>query len=107
MWGAFGGLAVEALQFYSVLRRTGGWPWKTVGELDPGPLVMSVVIRVGVGLGLAAAAGDTGQIAGPLGAIAVGVAAPLLIEQMAQQLPASDVPSSSANLSDEGGNGAG
>jgi uncharacterized protein (DUF1501 family) len=45
------------------------------------------VIRVGVGFGLALAAAETGQVSGPLGAIAVGVAAPLLIEQMAKQVP--------------------
>jgi hypothetical protein len=50
-------------------------------------LAVSVVIRVGVGFGLASAAGLTGQVSGPLGAIAVGVAAPLLLEQMAKRLP--------------------
>jgi len=45
------------------------------------------VIRVGVGFGLALAAVETGQVSGPLGAIAVGVAAPLLIEQMAKLVP--------------------
>jgi hypothetical protein len=87
MWGGFGGLAVEAIQFYGALRRTGDWPWRIPGEPRPWPLAASVLIRVGVGLGLAFAAGDTGQIAGPIGAIAVGVAAPLLIEQMARQIP--------------------
>lgn len=87
LWGAFGGLAVEAVQFYGALRRAGGWPWKVPGELPLAPLALSVVIRVGLGLGLAAAAGSSGQVAGALGAIAVGVAAPLLIEQMAKQLP--------------------
>ena len=90
LWGAFGGLAVEAVQFLGALRRTADWPWRTPGEPSPGPLVASVVIRVGVGLGLAAAAGETGQIAGAFGAIAVGVAAPLVIEQMARQVPLSN-----------------
>jgi hypothetical protein len=87
LWGAFGGLAVEAIQFYGAIRRTGKWPWKTKGEPRPGPLAASVVIRVGVGFGLAFAAFETNQVSGPLGAIAVGVAAPLLIEQMAKRVP--------------------
>ncbi len=87
LWGAFGGLSVEAVQFYGAIRRTGTWPWKTKGEPRPLPLFVSVVIRVGVGFGLALAAVETGQVSGPLGAIAVGVAAPLLIEQMAKRVP--------------------
>ena len=85
-WGAFGGLSVEAIQFYGAIRRNGKWPWKIKGEPGPLPLLVSVVIRVGVGLGLALAAGQTGQVSGPLGAIAVGVAAPLLIEQMSKRV---------------------
>lgn len=87
VWGAFGGLAVEAIEFYGAIRRVKGWPWKVAGEPPPLPLAVSVAIRVGLGLGLALAAGQTRQISGPIGAIAVGVAAPLLIEQMAKQVP--------------------
>jgi len=87
LWGAFGGLSVEAVQFYGVIRRTGKWPWKIKGEPRPLALFISVMIRVGVGFGLALAAVETGQVSGPLGVIAVGVAAPLLIEQMAKRVP--------------------
>ena len=93
LWGAFGGLAVEAIQFYGAIKRTGDWPWKIKGEPGPGPLAVSVVIRVGVGFGLAFAAALTGQVSGPLGAIAVGVAAPLLLEQMAKRVPVDAEPS--------------
>jgi hypothetical protein len=101
LWGAFGGVAVEAIQFYGAIRRTGDWPWRTKGEPRPGPLAASVVIRVGVGFGLALAAVLTGQVSGPLGAIAVGVAAPLLIQQMAKQVPVDARPSV-----EQGGSGA-
>jgi hypothetical protein len=87
LWGAFGGLSIEGIQFYGAIRRTGRWPWKIKGEPRPLPLFVSVVIRVGVGFGLALAAAETGQVSGPLGAIAVGIAAPLLIEQMAKRVP--------------------
>lgn len=91
VWGAFGGLAVEAVEFYGAIRRVKDWPWKIKGEPQPFPLAASVVIRVGLGLGLALAAGQTHQISGPIGAIAVGVAAPLLIEQMTKQIPRTTV----------------
>jgi hypothetical protein len=86
-WGAFGGLAVELIEFYGAIRRTGGWPWKRRGEPGPGPLLVSVLIRVFLGAGLAWALGGAQQISGPAGAVAVGVAAPLILEQMARQLP--------------------
>ncbi len=86
LWGAFGGMAVEAVEFYGAIRRTGDWPWQQPGEPRLGPLLVSVVIRVGLGAGLAAAASHS-QVSGPLGAIAIGVSAPLLIEQMGRQVP--------------------
>jgi len=87
LWGAFGGLSVEAIEFYGAIRRVKDWPWKTKNEPPPFVLAFSVVIRVGLGVGLALAAGQTGQVSGPMGAIAIGVAAPLLFEQMAKQVP--------------------
>jgi hypothetical protein len=86
LWGAFGGCAVDAIQFQGAIRRTGQWPWRVKGEPGLGPLLASVVLRVGLGFGLALAAGQTDQVSGPLGAIAVGVAAPWVIEQMARRV---------------------
>jgi hypothetical protein len=87
LWGGFGGLSVEAIQFYGAIRKHGKWPWKIKGEPKFGPLMTSVVIRTGVSLGLSVAAGETGQVSGAIAAIAVGVAAPLIIEQMAKKVP--------------------
>jgi hypothetical protein len=78
---------IEAIQFYSAIRLTGGRPWRTKGEPAPLPLLVSMIIRVGVGFGLAWAAADSSQVTGAFGAIAVGVATPLLIEQMAKNVP--------------------
>ena len=96
LWGAFGGLAVEAIDFHGAMHRVKDWPWRIKGEAPPLLLAVSVVIRVGLGLGLALAAGQTGQVSGPIGAIAVGVAAPLLFEQMAKQVPLTVDPTSAA-----------
>jgi hypothetical protein len=87
LWGLFGGFAVDGLEFVGAIRRVGGWPWRLPGEPGPLPLAVSVLIRLVVGAGLAAAAGSTGQVGGPFGAVAMGAAAPLLIEQLARQIP--------------------
>lgn len=86
-WGLFGGFAVEGLEFAAAIRRSGRWPWRNRGEPGPLPFLASVLIRLSVGAGLAAAAGAANQVSGPFGALAVGVAAPLLVEQLARQVP--------------------
>ncbi|ASO19562.1 hypothetical protein FHR81_000760 [Actinoalloteichus hoggarensis] len=98
IWGLFGGFAVEGLEFSGAIRRTGDWPWRSPGEPGPLPLLASVVIRLGVGSGLAVAAGITGQVSGPFGALAIGVAAPLLVEQITRALPATAPPRLPAGL---------
>lgn len=84
VWGAFGGFAVEGLEFAAAIRRTGTWPWRLRGEPGPVALTVSVIIRLAVGAVLAVACGTTGQISGPFGALAVGIAAPVLVERIAR-----------------------
>lgn len=101
-WGVFGGFAVEGLEFTRAIRRAGEWPWRRQGEPGPVPLVVSVLIRLIVGAGLAAATVSAGQVQGPFGALAIGVAAPLLIEQLSQQFPAKlRVSPDSAEITDD------
>lgn len=87
VWGLFGGFAVEGLEFVRAIRRTGDWPWRQPEEPGPLPLAASVVIRLTVGAGLAVATVAAEQVQGPFGALAVGVAAPLLIEQILGYVP--------------------
>src|SRR4051794_23075595 len=89
LWGAFGGLAVELLEFQGAIRRGGTWPWNLEDEPDLGPYLASIVIRIIVSAGIAWALGASGQVSGPWGAMAAGVAAPLTLEQLDRQLPAS------------------
>jgi hypothetical protein len=99
IWGLFGGFAVEGLEFSGAIRRIGGWPWQRPNEPGPLPLIVSVLIRLAIGSGLALAAGSSGQVSGPFGALAVGVAAPLLVEQLARQIPqTTPAPISGADL---------
>lgn len=90
LWGVLGGFSVEGLQFSGAIRRVGGWPWRKRGEPGLWPFVVSVVIRLAIGGGLAAACAAGGQLAGPFAAVAVGIAAPYIVEQLAQQAAISD-----------------
>jgi hypothetical protein len=101
LYGACGGLALEAIQFSGAIRRTGNFPWETKGEPGPLPLFVSVVIRMGVGYLLAFAAVQSWREPMPLAVIAIGIAAPLLVEQMAKRLPLD-----AKGLIDQGGGGA-
>ncbi|PPK64251.1 hypothetical protein V5P93_006160 [Actinokineospora auranticolor] len=84
-WGLFGGFAVEGLEFVARIRRTGTWPWRGKNAPAVLPFAVSVLIRLTISGGLAAAAGSSGQFAGPLGALVVGISAPLIVEKLARQ----------------------
>jgi hypothetical protein len=86
-WGAFGGLGVEAVQLLRAAKRVNGVPWKVKGEPPLGVLLLSVGMRLFIGCGLAAAAGLSEQVSGPMGALAVGVCAPLIIDQIGSGIP--------------------
>jgi len=86
VWGLLGGFIVEALELLVASRRVGGWPWTRPGEPGVAPMVVSVVLRMAIGAILAAAAYGSGQVGGPLPALGLGVAAPLVIEKMTRTL---------------------
>jgi len=54
LWGAFGGVAVELL---AAIKRVKKFPWKVKGEIGLGPFLFTVVVRLGLGAGLAVALG--------------------------------------------------
>ncbi|MEY9895226.1 hypothetical protein ABIA31_008915 [Catenulispora sp. MAP5-51] len=101
LWGLFGGFAVEGLEFYSLLRRDGRWPWqppKDNSALDPAEVglrgyLVGEIIRLLIGAGLAWAAASTGQISGPLGALGVGAAAPTIVGQLTKSIALTTAPS--------------
>jgi hypothetical protein len=92
VWGAFGGAAVEAVEILGAVKKTRQVPWNRPGEVSLSAFATSVAIRVLLGIGLAYALGSTDQVAGPIGAIAVGIAAPLIVEQLTKQIPANVMP---------------
>jgi hypothetical protein len=93
IWGATGGLAVELVEFYGAIRRVGNWPWNLPGEPRRSVLLVAVVIRIILGAILAGALGASEEVSGAMGALAAGVAAPLLVEQL-KRLPGHPVQTS-------------
>ena len=83
-WGLFGGFIVDGLEFWRDVRRNGGaWPvyYRSLAG------IVAEVIRLFAGAGLAIAFGKSGQVSGVIGAIAIGAAAPLIVEKLGQQPP--------------------
>lgn len=80
----FGSFAAEALVFARAVRRTKDWPWKKPSEPSIAPFFCAVVLRLAIGTGLGGILGASGQVCGPLGAMAAGLAAPALLEHLAR-----------------------
>jgi hypothetical protein len=93
MWAALrglaGGMCVEALELYACIRRKSDWSWRYPINQNSGPVtyLLSVAIRAGIGAVVAAAGAASGQVGGAFGALALGIAAPLVIEKLARTVP--------------------
>lgn len=85
LWGFMGAAAIEAWDLYGAIHRVKGFPWKFDGEVPLGPYLASVVIRVLLGVGMALVFVASDQAAGPVGVVAIGIAAPKLLQQLALQ----------------------
>ncbi|EFL37228.1 conserved hypothetical protein [Streptomyces griseoflavus Tu4000] len=83
VWGLLGASAIEAHQLHSAIGRVKNLPWKVQGELPLMPYLVALVLRLALGVGTAAAFGASGQAGGPVGVMAVGIAAPKVLEQLA------------------------
>ena len=101
--GLYGGAAVEGLEAMARIRRRQKWPYK---RSYVGPWLVSIVIRLAVSAGLAAAIGSAGAMSA-LSAVAVGAAAPVLIEKIASHAQAvitvDDADDDSPGVSDHAG----
>jgi hypothetical protein len=86
-WGVLGGLCVEALWLYSRIRSDLLWSWRRPIPQGLTAYLISLVARVGVGAGVAAAAAGSSQVSGPLATFGLGVGAPLVVEKLAQTVP--------------------
>lgn len=90
LWGLAGGFIVEGIDLHAAVRRHGTWPWRVSGD---GPSVgltgyiLAELIRLLVGAILAAGAAASGQVAGPIAAVAIGAAAPIVVERLTALIP--------------------
>jgi hypothetical protein len=89
IWGLFGGFAIAGLDLKSSLQRRKCWPWQadegsTDPEISAAAYFTGEIIRMILGAGLAWAAAATGQVSGPLGAVGIGAAAPLILDQISR-----------------------
>lgn len=91
-WGLFGGFAVEGLDLYGAVRRRGCWPWQARGPREVGAAgyLVAELVRLLIGSGLASAFAESRQVTTAFGALAVGVAAPLIVERLTQAIPLTD-----------------
>lgn len=92
LWGLSGGFAVEGLDLYAAVRRHGCWPWRVRGPREVGAVgyVVAELIRLVIGSVLASALAESSQVTTAFGALAVGVAAPLIVERLTRAIPLTD-----------------
>lgn len=86
LWGLLGAGLVEIRGLWSVLQpaRVPKWPWRDGrGRSQVWGYVIAVACRFSMAAGLDAVYCASQQITGPLAAVTMGIAAPLLIQQMA------------------------
>lgn len=83
---------MEGLDLYAAVRRRGCWPWRARGPREVGAAgyFVAELFRLVIGSGLAWALAESRQITTAFGAIAVGVAAPLIVERLTQAIPLTD-----------------
>lgn len=89
-WGLFGGFAMEALDFWTAVRRHQLWPWESPGggrTLGPVAYIIGTALRLGVGTGVAVAARTSGHSATAWLAMLVGAGTPSLLEKATAFIP--------------------
>ncbi|MFY1650417.1 hypothetical protein ACN27J_05930 [Solwaraspora sp. WMMB762] len=89
-WGLVGSVVAEALNLYAMMRPTTEskgrwqWPWRT--RADQPIIIFAVTLRAVAGTGLAAAAAAGGVATTAFATFVFGVAAPLFIARMFDQV---------------------
>nr|MDT0662826.1 hypothetical protein [Micromonospora sp. DSM 115978] len=94
-WGLVGSVVAEALNLYGMMRPTeprGRWRWPWRDKRDRPIIMFAVLLRAIAGTGLAAAAGAGGLATTAFATFTFGVAAPLFIAKMFDQVRVADKP---------------
>lgn len=100
LWALAGGFVVEGLEFAALQRRHRKWPWQVdadaaeaTGGTAAGPLGYFVAEMVRLAAGGVLGAALAAQITGPLPALAIGAAAPVIASHLAAYVPLPSLPS--------------
>ncbi|MFK3985140.1 hypothetical protein ACI2K4_32805 [Micromonospora sp. NPDC050397] len=98
IWGLVGSAVSEALNLYAMMRPTteskGRWQWPWRDRRDRPIVMFAVLLRALAGTGLAAAAWAGGLATTAFATFTFGVAAPLVIAKIFDQIRVLDQPSS-------------
>jgi hypothetical protein len=92
LWGLFGSFAVEGHDLYAAVRRRGCWPWQMCGPREVGAAgyFVAELVRLVIGSGLAGAFAESRQVTTAVGAVIVGIAAPVIVERLIRAIPLTD-----------------
>lgn len=88
--GVVGAGAIEISELYGAIRSAKGFPWRQEGEVPLSPYLFSVVLRLILGMIAAAVCASAGPL-GTLGAVAAGIAAPKLLEEIGRHAPVTGI----------------
>jgi hypothetical protein len=81
--GLAGAASVEIAELYLATRRINEFPWRKKGEARLSVYLFSVILRLALGVFAAWLCAQTGSL-DVAGAVAAGIAAPKLLEQLGQ-----------------------
>lgn len=85
LWGALGSALVEISDLQASLKGRGKLPWRGRNAAPRSIYILATLLRVLLGVGVAVALSESGQISGGFGAILAGVAAPKILETLQTQ----------------------
>jgi hypothetical protein len=81
LWGLSGAGAIEVIELYSSIKTKKDFPWRLPGELPLELFLFCVVIRLALGVFAAVLCANGGRLS-VAGAVAAGIAAPKVLEQL-------------------------
>lgn len=87
LWGVLGAGLVEAVEMWQLYHTEGRFPWTKDGEPQAKPYLVAFSLRLFMAGGINAAYASSGQVAGPLAAVTLGITAPLIIQWIADTRP--------------------
>ncbi|MEV7325659.1 hypothetical protein [Streptomyces sp. NPDC093970] len=82
LWGVLGAGLIEATEMWQLYRSQGHFPWLKDEKPQYKPYLIAVFLRFFMAGGLNSAYAASNQVAGPVAALTLGIAAPLIIQHI-------------------------